>query len=360
MMEDVPIKPANQESPESKEGHLSLEVIGKAIAEAKALIEGLPGRIRPASMSAEEFAATPQGKEKLTYHSLFHTEDVMRRSHAVLDACKEIGVPVTDREEDLLKLASAFHDVVQDFTQEKIIEPDQIMGANRVPVANPYAGLTRTFRQRFKGANEENSAKALERFFTEESPGVLTDEDIAMTSSMIGVTFTYFDADLGTEVSRHLHSKKSSSPLLDHIISFADLGAAGMDGPEQYLDEGNKLFREEQLDIQDALHDWQASKEIPDIQKEYFKNRMLKWTVGQATFARGRKDVVEDEISHLIELSPNVKTDTEKQAAFDKLWLILGAGFDASISAAEKKLEERKSMTFEQLVADFGYEIPAK
>ncbi len=259
----------------------------------------------------------PQNPENvLAYHRKEHTNAVIQRVELILAALK-----ASLREALLGKIAAAFHDTKQDW------EPK--FDANT-------KGLKRI---RFAKQNEDSSAGEAALFMqqanhNEEGREIFTSQDIQSVVDAIMVTIPGFNGK--TVVQENLHK---DSPLVVRALALADLGAAGMDGAEQYLQEGDANFREENLDIARAI---ESGQPITPDQVENFKQRMLGWTKFQPKFAEGRQEMLEQEISGL----PPEQQDPIR-SLFNK--------FSESIQAATDRIARREAMTFPELVKDMGY-----
>jgi len=285
----------------------------------------------------------PRRIERLQYHNGEHVQAVVRRTQSLLDVAKEVGVPVTEEDIRVGILSAAFHDVVQKFESKTVEDPNNAHNVKRI-----------RDRSKYNGVNEQESADAAIDAIRAKYPD-LTAKDEATIRSTIQATQVYFDKDLG------LVSKTAdvdpTHPLLQHVISFADLGAAGMDGPAQYVEEGNRLFREEQFDIQDEVNriakDPSYYKKMPEARKNALKDRLVGWSKGQVGFAEMRRKDTMREIGELVKLAPPAK-QANAQARFQD---VLTKGFDGSINAAKEKLAQRQNMNIKQLLNDFGYHV---
>jgi hypothetical protein len=262
--------------------------------------------------------------ENLTFHNTAHTKTVIRRVDKILEA---VDADPTTR--SIGKLCAGFHDAVQNW-KDKVTENGYVM------------------RDRSSFPNEEDSFKMARGYMAgvneREGEKIFTEEDISLCEEAIMATKASgpgsWDGEHNTVVQPNLGEKSS---LVACALALADIGAAGMDGGAQYVYEGNALFREENLDILGAMSEPGKIAAIPDAEKESFKKRMLNWSNMQIKFAEGRKARFEAEIAGL---SDDAKDAVRK--LFNK--------FDESIEAAKKKADGRKSMSFEELARDFGYE----
>lgn len=111
-------------------------------------------------------------------------------------------------------------------------------------------------------------------------------------------------------------------------------------GLKSLLKEGSSLFREENLDILEAIR---SGDIIPDNKKEYFKKRMVGWLKSQAGFAKGRQARLEVEVESI--------PSEEARKAVAKLF----SKFEDSIKASKEVADEAEKMSFEELVSYMGY-----
>lgn len=262
----------------------------------------------------ERFEKAANPENNLEYHRQDHTHAVLRRVEMILNTLK---ASLTDTA--LGKIAAAFHDTVQNW--------EEMQDAN--------TGVLK--RKRFAGKNETSSAEEASVFMNEvnqDGQNIFSEDDIKMVMEAIMVTVPGFNGK--TVIQPGL---QKDSPLVVLAMALADLGAAGIDGAEQFLSEGDANFREENLDISRAIA---TGNPIAPDQTEKYRQRMLGWTKFQPVFAQGRQEAFENEISGL--------PDNQKESMrslFNK--------FDESIKASQERIAKRESMTFEELVKDMGY-----
>ncbi len=273
----------------------------------------------------ERFELAKNEQDRLAFHNTRHTGEVVRRTAAILEAAgadaRTIGVG---------RLAAAFHDTVQRWEE------------NRVPWEGNRPGdeHTKVLRKRFIAENERASAGELLQYMDaanrDAGAELFSETDRVAIGSAIDATIPGFDPEKKTVIQPNL---KKESPLIARAVALADLGTAGMDGPEVFCSEGDALFREENLDIMDALKNPAA---IGAGEKEYFRKRMIGWSKFQPLFANGRKELLERELEGIPE------------AGRERVRVIFSK-FDETIEAAQERARARESMTFEELARDMGY-----
>jgi hypothetical protein len=227
---------------------------------------------------------------------------------------------VSEKDVALGVLAAAFHDVVQEWQE------NQIDG--------------KVMRQRFVVANEQASAHEAELFLSTlknvVGERVFSDEDIATVVDAIGGTIPDFSVEHKTVIQPNITEK---SLLLARVLALADLGAAGMDGASAFLQEGNSLFREENLDMVRSL---EYPESVTDEEKARYQKRMIAWSNFQPAFAAGRKKLLDQELRGMPETA---------QASVKKLF----GKFDEAILAATERAQARAKMSFEELAIDMGF-----
>jgi len=259
--------------------------------------------------------------EGLDYHNAWHTKNVIRRTKTILKA-----IASTDQKTARLgELTAAWHDVVQNFNTE-----EETIGL-----------FTKKMRKRSVVENEETSAEEacdyLDALSKENGNAILfSDTDREVVRRGIHVTIPDFHPEQGTVIQPNLTHE---SDLVARAVALADIGAAGMDGPDIFGQEGDALFREENIDISDALRNQEY---MSPSRKEFFRGRMIEWSEGQEQFAAGRKALFDAELQGL---------SKEEQEAVRPLF----SKFDESIQGMREKTERRKEMPFDELVRDFGY-----
>lgn len=283
------------------------------------------GKEEALDLVKKRFEDTSKEDDKLEFHKTSHTRDVIRRTRMILSVLERIGF-ASSHDVAIGELAGAFHDVVQNWEE------------NRMNDGN----AAKIMRKRFVGANERQSADDAEAFMRkanqESGQELFASRDIAAVREAIDGTIPGFDPQKKTVIQPNVNEHSS---LIARAVALADLGAAGMDRPEVFTQEGDNLFREENLDI---IRAFKNKEDIPDNNKESFRNRMLAWSRFQPDFARGRKELLGAELRGMPE---NAAEEVGN----------LFAGFDASIALAEEVANRRTMMPFEDLARDMGYQI---
>ncbi len=277
--------------------------------------------VRAAATSALEIIQQRYGQgatneNELAFHGLAHTNGVLDRA---VTLAKAMGA--TEEEADLAGIAAAFHDTVQKWEE------------------NPRADGA-VLRKRFAGQNEKDSAAEAVRWM--QANGNDNPQAHQLVTDAILATVPGWDPANGTVCQPNL---KPSSHLIVRAVALADLGVAGMQG-KAFVEEGDPLFREEQLDIARAIRDAKSRSDIPAETQEAYRKRMLGWSASQAGFAKGRKALLDAELGEL--------NDTAKKQV-----KALFVGFDSAIEAANAVVTERTKLTFWDIAEAMGYTTPS-
>lgn len=304
MFKEMQYETKNETSPESCANLAAVEAINK--------ING-------------DFENRENEKENLPFHNTIHTERVTRRVDSILEVISEASPElVSNKTKSLGKIAASFHDTVQEWEEKEI----------------PDGQFSKIIRSRFTGKNEKESAdlavKFMDKSNAQNNAEIFSKEDEKIVCEAIETTVPGFNPEKGTVIQPSLNEKSS---VVARALTLADIGTAGLDGPETFLREGDALFREENLDI------FETSKNgggIPENLKNYYRQRMINWSNSQPKFAQGRKELLETELKGLPEQSQK-----KLKALFNK--------FDTSIETAKQIAATREKMSFEDLLVDMKF-----
>jgi len=271
-----------------------------------------------------EYGDKEKGLDFLPFHNEEHTKGVIERSLSIVDAIRKSNPElVSDKDTTLVKIASAFHDIVQKWEESR----------------SSSDVLEKITRKRFISENEKDSASAAEMFMQNENKKhereIFSKDDIEKVKEAIMGTVPGFDVEKNTVVQPNINE---NSKIIARVLALSDIGTAGMEGSENFLKEGNDLFREDNLDIMEKIE----SGNISEDEKESIKKRIMGWTKFQELFAAGRKEKLKEEISVFSE---------DAQKALEELFNT----FDDSIQGAKNLAEKRIKMTFEEIIKDIGY-----
>ncbi len=280
---------------------------------------------------ARELIRSRLNEKELPYHHVAHTEDVMRRVQSILDVCVEAGV-ATAHDVSLGRFAAARHDTEQQFN---VVEKKEIIADHPKPFIKKIA-------QKMRGDNERASAREaiayMEACNEEAGEEIFSPEDMRVVEEAIVATIPDFNLEHMTVVQPHLTPESS---VVTRALALADICGAGLDGAESYIRTGDELFREENVDIREAV---QRGHRIDTLTKGYYRGRMVAWAESQVAFAEGRAALAEKEV----EAFPKavVPALTKRLNYFDK-----------AITMAKEVRDHRKMLSFDQLVRDMKFSL---
>lgn len=266
--------------------------------------------------------------ENLDYHNSRHTITVVIRTIEILRAMQRGGTAIESKHFLEAIIAAAFHDTVQDY---KVIEIEE-------------NGFKKKMRVRATGENERKSSELAEEFMkrvNSQTGTVIFDEDsIRRVKEAIVATEPGFDHEKKIVYQPNL---KNNSHPVTRALALADLGTAGMGDYEEFKRDGDALFREENIDILEALKAQpDPLRRISYEKKKRYRERMIAWSESQVSFAEGRMARFEIEIEGLPD---DVKQELRQ----------LFANFGNTIAGARTTSLTRQNMTFEDLARDMGY-----
>lgn len=265
----------------------------------------------------ERFEHTENARDRLAFHNSEHTESVIERTGRILKAIqKALPHMVSDRDIALGRFSAAAHDTMQIWSERD--------GERKRDTENNEFQST---RDAFEFMRKSNIEAAQE---------IYTADDFATVGYALHATIPKFNSEQGTVIQPGL---LHDVPLVAQALALADLGTAGMDGPERFLKEGNALFREEKLDVLEML---QYPEVLTNDQIENICERIRKWSWFQVSFAVGRKALLDAELEGIPE------------EARESVWALF-SHFDESIDAARAQAVKRDSMDFKSLLHDIGY-----
>jgi hypothetical protein len=279
------------------------------------------------------FEHSPNAHFHLPYHDSKHTQFVIDKVGLILSSIRNVDPKlVTQRDIEIGKFAAAFHDVF--IRWEKKVVPDgehtKVLRKRLIPdsIENEKASAEIAI----KYMDIVNEVQDFEIFNSDDKE--IVRESIERES--IEITIPSYDPVTKTVKQPRL---TLDSSIVARSVAMADIGAAGMD-VNVYTDGGDRLFREENIDIYDAIN--LNPSEVSGDKEEYYRNRMIYWSEFQIGFAQGRKVLSHAE---LMQLPSKTK---------DKI-IKLFENFDNSIHVSQKMFEKRGKMSFSDLIADMGY-----
>lgn len=265
--------------------------------------------------------------DKLFFHDSIHTNRVIERVQRLATAINEFQPKtLSDHDIAIATLIAGWHDIIQASGFFEETRP---------------GGFPKQGRRAKIGDNEHNSAAELIGYMTAQNDAtdteLFTANDMQMVRDGMTVTIPSF-TPTGEVWQDHL---KPDSPLMVRLIALADLGGAGIDGPDSFKHDGNGYFWELNPDITRAVY---HNTSLEDGLKDDYRARMIGWLGGQATFATYRLSRLDAELEGLEPaLADHIKSTVLRPETFA-----------ASIRMAETRAEQANSQTYEELVATLG------
>ncbi|MDO8529367.1 MAG: hypothetical protein Q7S18_01735 [bacterium] len=272
----------------------------------------------------EKYENRPDEKDNLPFHNAEHTKGVVDNVEKILKAIQQASPDldlVSDHDVQIGRLAAAYHDTVQDWKENKVKEGE----------------FEKVSRKRLAGSNETKSGEEAAKFMRDanQNGAVFSEQDIQTVKRAIDTTVPG-GWDGKTVIQTNL-TKNSS--LVERALALADLATAGMEGSKRFLEEGPAIFREENLDILEAIR---SGENISKDKQDYFKERMIKWLRDQPAFARGRQARLAVELEAIPE-----PARAAVAGLFDK--------FEDSIQKSQEVADEAGKESFEKLIERMGY-----
>ncbi|KND51911.1 MAG: hypothetical protein ABA06_01475 [Parcubacteria bacterium C7867-001] len=238
-------------------------------------------------------------KNRLPYHSRWHTESVIRRAAMIADA-----ICVDDRSKMLAHVAAAFHDVVHE-------------------------------RGAPQGENEWQSVVDFQFWVPSLAliEAKLSDAEQALVKEAILATSVSWSAEHQTIIQPNL--MPDSDPVV-RAVAMADIGSPGME-PDDFEKGSDLLFAERETDIMLALELSDGQDWVPKpLQNEYIA-RYVKWKETQLLFAKSRKALFETELGNLADGRNRMRA--------------LFSHFDESIDIADNHVLRARTIRFDELAA---------
>ncbi|KXK08908.1 MAG: hypothetical protein UZ21_OP11001000467 [Microgenomates bacterium OLB22] len=223
-------------------------------------------------------------RQVLDYHGPAHTTEVVSRTQRILETIRQQD-PALISQRDIQRgvLGAVFHDIVQQWESVPSLQ-DEVMVI---------------MRKGKPGFNEKASRYMALQYMHEVNDQygreIFSDEDCDIVGKGILLTIPGYDMHLKTVIQPGL---TADTGLVEGALALADLGGAGMDGPDAYATEGNRLFLELNMDVRAILFE---GRTMSSLQKDLFRKRLLAWGTGQIDFAAGRVARLERELAFIPE-----------------------------------------------------------
>lgn len=221
-------------------------------------------------------------RQILDYHGPAHTTEVIARTLRILETVRQHDPSlVSQRDIQRGVLGAAFHDIIQQWEAVPSLQGEvMVIMRKGKPVFNEK-GSRYMAGKYMEEANEHFGAT------------MFNEEDLDIVGKGILLTVPGYDMQLKTVIQPGL---TRDTDLIAGAIALADLGGAGMDGPDAYATEGDRLFLELNMDVRAALHE---RRQLTEQQNTLFRSRLLAWTAGQVDFAAGRVARLETELAFI-------------------------------------------------------------
>ncbi len=236
-------------------------------------------------------------KKQLYYHTLSHALSVKRRASKIFQSIKPIlaeSTPVAtlDRLESLIKLCAMAHDMVQCFHP-----PTE---ANKSRKRFPGVSETATVNKLIDYIQNLNRQLAIDNL---DASILFSDLDLKIIRDGIMATICDRDPQAGKAsysfspysiYQPYLYNSQHKISIVGSIIALADLGTLGMEGVENYIQEGIWIFIEDNLDLKELILNCDCS---PKLDKHITRTRLLNMTQFIVNLAKERVARLELEIS---------------------------------------------------------------
>jgi hypothetical protein len=281
----------------------------------------------------------------MPYHSIGHTEGVVRRTGLLLRTMRDADPAyVTERDIELGALAAWFHDTVQ--------ASDQAQQDFGLPDGRKVRCLKRIRRSGNRPRqNEYESAEWAALLMGD----TYTPHDRVIVAEAILATCPGWDPANRTVLQPYL---KTNSPPVARALALADLGAAGMDGVG-YLTDAPTLFRVENLDVlaelkrptgggfgKVELPAWRGDAQDGTVPLTFaWRQRLMAWYGVQLPFVQGRLARLEKELEGL---------PSPVRGAVRGLF----CKFQEAIEVTQQKQREWEKMDVWGLLKYSGYDVP--
>jgi hypothetical protein len=267
----------------------------------------------------------------LEYHNRAHSEQGV--TNAALDVYRAIVGEEKDeiQDKELIRIAGAFHDLVQFFDHDKRDTTGVAEEASAEAAREYMEAANHAYERTHPGGSE-----------------LFSQDDISQVEEAIRATIATFEPEKGF-LQPNLYRTKSN---VARAIALADLNAAGLRGADVFVSEGNALFREENRKLVEALSKGEV---LEPAEREQFRDAIMRWRAIQAEFATRRKENFEIEIA-----DPTLEPD-----ARDRLRTLFSR-FDESIESANLRIHSVtvngvgipiEDASLEDLAHDMGIEV---
>ncbi|HEY9771853.1 MAG TPA: hypothetical protein V6C71_25700 [Coleofasciculaceae cyanobacterium] len=235
--------------------------------------------------------------KRLYYHNLDHALAVKRRANNIFQEIKIVlsqdnSDEELERLENLINLCGLAHDMVQLFDPPSAANQPRKrqVGLSETETANKLL-------QYIQNLNQELAAGDLNHSI------LFSDLDRQIIQDAIAATICDRDPQAGKAeytfspnsiYQPYLYNRQPKISIVGSIIALADLGALGMEGIENYIQDGILVFLEDNPDLEDLILNCDRSNYFDD---DIIKARLLAMTRFMISLAYERQARFELEIS---------------------------------------------------------------
>ncbi len=271
---------------------------------------------------------------RLFFHDEEHTHAVASRVVDIVKGLRECGVQVTKEQELRSVLAAYGHDLVQNWeVNEENGKRKRKVGDNE----KESADMVILWMDHIDAVGEKPVFTHMDRAVVREA--ILTAEP------KFGTKVTIKTAN-GDEVTHTVGQPRLAKAqfLESHILALADITTSGMAEPEVMIREGQKLFREDNLELSRALETNTVTRELETKMSE----EMDKWLESQVQFTRARDALLDPQLKSMGLNETQIAYMREN--VFNK--------FADVVKATQERSDEFKQMSaepFQKKMAYMGY-----
>lgn len=267
--------------------------------------------------------------EFLAYHNHEHTKHMLDQVNKLADLLK-----VSEETKAKVLVATLFHDYVfnSGIDNEEGIEIGKRQMAMRVRSSDP--------------SNETNSAVEMSRILAQFNLG---DEALSEITEMILVTNANFQlvmAEDGEQYGTFVQPRLfADSPIGHFMIALPDLNLCGSEEFTDFLEQGNRVFRERYIGIGQTISMSEDKEKL-----DFWAKKMRTWAIGQVSFVKGRQIDFENKVKAIEDRGIFTKEQHEALLQYYQR-------FGENITSMERLAEDYKSMPQKELFSGFGYHV---
>ena len=241
--------------------------------------------------------------KRLYYHNLDHALAVKRRANYIFQQIVPVlsqnkSFAEIERLESLVEISGLAHDMVQIFesTTTADFSRKRPVGVSEIKTANKLLKYIQKLNRELAAYQIDPSIT-----FSDRDCQIIRDAILATIctrdplAGKVDYTFSPYSI-----YQPYLYNSQPKISIVGSIVALADLGALGMDGVENYLQDGISIFWEDNPDLRDWLADRDRSDNdanYPNDESKAIVEKMLATTQFMVNLAYERKARFELEIS---------------------------------------------------------------